>query len=432
MVAPQKIIGQRLRRERVANGWRQRTLAEKIGTTEGTINRWEQGKNAPDSYYRERLCEVFGKTHDELFGLPESEHVTTPVNQISPTIDNSDREKAGGKPKYTTIDGIPVIGRDQSIQEILSILETKDTRLLFLVGLPGVGKTELAKQVRLEAEKQGLFTSVETLYLENETNTQNALKRIHKELQVLPQLTMDTQILFILDNCEQLEGLTTELERVLEKHRQLYILATSRKRKRRNDFPVNPLEAPQMSYPMGYEPIEVLQNYDSLKLFLESVNVNRKKRKDNLFEITENNAEKIAHLCSALGGLPLMVCMVGSRVNDLGLEEVYRDFLSGDLYGLKDPYKDKADRHISIGSAIRWSYDKLEPDEQKLFRRLGIFAGECSCETAAAVCNLDDLPKEEDDFLDIVQTLHRHSLVTGANRRIRIAHITLRDYARRK
>jgi transcriptional regulator with XRE-family HTH domain len=66
-------VGQRLLQERKQHNWSQQTLADKIGTTVLAINRWEHDKTQPQSYYREQLCKVFGKSYDELFGEPEEE-----------------------------------------------------------------------------------------------------------------------------------------------------------------------------------------------------------------------------------------------------------------------------------------------------------------------------------------------------------------------
>jgi transcriptional regulator with XRE-family HTH domain len=66
-------VGQRLLQERKKHSWSQQMLADKIGTTVLAINRWEHDKTQPQPYYREKLCEVFGKSHDELFGEPEEE-----------------------------------------------------------------------------------------------------------------------------------------------------------------------------------------------------------------------------------------------------------------------------------------------------------------------------------------------------------------------
>jgi DNA-binding CsgD family transcriptional regulator len=63
--------------------------------------------------------------------------------------------------------------------------------------------------------------------------------------------------------------------------------------------------------------------------------------------------------------------------------------------------------------AIAWSYDLLDPDEQAVFRGLGIFAGGCTFDAARAVCS--SIVKSEqssiDSFDDIIESLVRHSLI---------------------
>ena len=49
--------------------------------------------------------------------------------------------------------------------------------------------------------------------------------------------------------------------------------------------------------------------------------------------------------------------------------------------------RDLPERQQTLRRAIKWSYDLLSPAEQKLFRRLSVFAGGCTLEAAEAVCN---------------------------------------------
>src|SRR5689334_25443117 len=72
MVSPnKKSFGQRLRGERQRLNWSQKRLAEAIGTTTSTINRWEHDKVLPQPYYREKLQHIFGKNEPELFALDD-------------------------------------------------------------------------------------------------------------------------------------------------------------------------------------------------------------------------------------------------------------------------------------------------------------------------------------------------------------------------
>jgi len=55
-----------LKRERESHGWSQEDLAEKVGTTQKIVSRWERGENTPLPYYRQKLCKLFGKNAEEL------------------------------------------------------------------------------------------------------------------------------------------------------------------------------------------------------------------------------------------------------------------------------------------------------------------------------------------------------------------------------
>src|SRR5260370_15916721 len=56
----------RLRRERELHSWPQEQVAEKIGTTSPNVSRWERGKTFPDTYYRQKLCKLFGRSAEEV------------------------------------------------------------------------------------------------------------------------------------------------------------------------------------------------------------------------------------------------------------------------------------------------------------------------------------------------------------------------------
>jgi transcriptional regulator with XRE-family HTH domain/tetratricopeptide (TPR) repeat protein len=62
----------RLRFEREVRGWSQQDLAEKVGTTQKIVSRWERGESTPLPYYRQKLCKFLGKNAAEL-GLIDQE-----------------------------------------------------------------------------------------------------------------------------------------------------------------------------------------------------------------------------------------------------------------------------------------------------------------------------------------------------------------------
>src|SRR5690349_944241 len=63
---------ERLRQHRIRRNWRLRDVADQLGTTITTIQRWERGRQQPSAYYRIKLCMLFELTALEL-GLDEEE-----------------------------------------------------------------------------------------------------------------------------------------------------------------------------------------------------------------------------------------------------------------------------------------------------------------------------------------------------------------------
>jgi transcriptional regulator with XRE-family HTH domain len=61
---------QRLKRERQLRGWSQAYLAEQIDVPSYYLSRWERRGILPSSFYQQKLCDLFGKSAEELGFLP--------------------------------------------------------------------------------------------------------------------------------------------------------------------------------------------------------------------------------------------------------------------------------------------------------------------------------------------------------------------------
>src|SRR5712692_9932987 len=79
----------RLKQERELRAWTQSEVAERIGTTQVNVSRWEKGITIPGPYYRQKLGELFSKSVDEL-GLisPKTEEVSNsaPPSNSAPSL----------------------------------------------------------------------------------------------------------------------------------------------------------------------------------------------------------------------------------------------------------------------------------------------------------------------------------------------------------
>ena len=62
----------KLQHERELRGWSQQKVAEELDTDEKRIGIWERGESIPSPFYRQKLCQLFGKNAQELGFLDDS------------------------------------------------------------------------------------------------------------------------------------------------------------------------------------------------------------------------------------------------------------------------------------------------------------------------------------------------------------------------
>ena len=80
----EKVPNLKLRNARMRNNWKQKDVADRIGTTPLSVGRWERGEAFPSVYYRKRLCDLFRMSPEEL-GFTEEE-------LLSQSFDKTDTE----------------------------------------------------------------------------------------------------------------------------------------------------------------------------------------------------------------------------------------------------------------------------------------------------------------------------------------------------
>ncbi|HJT58803.1 MAG TPA: tetratricopeptide repeat protein [Ktedonobacteraceae bacterium] len=141
----------RLTEARLTHDWSQQELANRIGTTHVNISRWERGVTKPGPYFRRKLCELFGKSEEEL------DLGTTPSGDLaaSPLVPGESLHDPTIPPRPPK----GLIGRDDELAQIRQRLcAGHSVALTALNGLPGVGKTTLAIALAHDAEIQEHFS----------------------------------------------------------------------------------------------------------------------------------------------------------------------------------------------------------------------------------------------------------------------------------
>jgi len=124
-------LNPRLREARVERGWSQQELADQVGTTPVNISRWENGSTFPSPYFRQRLCEVFGKTLAEL-GLVPPPPTDSRVGDIPITRN----------PYFTGREPLLALLHERLSTARMAAL----TQAQALYGLGGIGKTQTAAE----------------------------------------------------------------------------------------------------------------------------------------------------------------------------------------------------------------------------------------------------------------------------------------------
>jgi hypothetical protein len=123
--------------------------------------RWEQGKTTPYPYYREQLCNLFGKNTREL-GLLAQEDTSAEAKTLSTRValslaSEQATPQAGPVHLLGTTQGLT--GRGTLLQQVKERLLTgNDFALTALKGLPGVGKTALALALATDQQVQAHFS----------------------------------------------------------------------------------------------------------------------------------------------------------------------------------------------------------------------------------------------------------------------------------
>jgi hypothetical protein len=95
----------------------------------------------------------------------------------------------------------------------------------------------------------------------------------------------------------------------------------------------------------------------------------------------------VHELCERLDRLPLALELAAARTKLLAPESLLERL--GDRLDLLKGTRDADERHTTLRATITWSHDLLDDDERRLFRRLSVFSGGCTLESAEVVCDAD-------------------------------------------
>ncbi len=310
------------------------------------------------------------------------------------------------------------IGREREIAAASDLLRHHRVRLLTLTGPGGVGKTRLALRVA-ETVQEAFADGVVFVPLAPVRDPNLVLPAIASALGVResPDLPLaahliaalrDRRLLIVLDNFEHVLGAANDLAHILETCPTVTGLVTSRSSLRLSGerrFVTPPLALPDAGE--ATDPGR-LSRYEAIALFVERA---RQVRPD--FALDAGNATAVEEICHRMDGLPLAIELAAAWVRVLSPATLLAR-LERRLPLLTGGATDLPARFQTMRDAIAWSYDLLSADEQRLFRRLAVFAGGSTMEAVDRVSGRISVPDTRHlapDTLDLLAGLIDKSLM---------------------
>jgi predicted ATPase len=294
----------------------------------------------------------------------------------------------------------PFLGREKELGEVLGLLSRRNGRLLTLTGPGGSGKTRLAVQAAaevIEEQEHGVWW----VGLQAVQDPELVLPAIGSTIGARGEVAehvANRRMLLLLDNLEQVVSAAPALGGLLQACANLKLLVTSRE----------PLRlAAEQEYP-----VPPFVEQEAVGFFFSRARTLRPGFEDD---------GAVLPICRRLDYLPLALELAAARVKALSPAQIL-ERLEQRLPLLTGGARDAPERQRTLRATIGWSYELLSPEEQRLFRRLAVFAGGCVLQAAEEVCGAD---------LDTLQSLVDKSLLRFDEERYSMLE-TIREFARER
>ena len=281
-----------------------------------------------------------------------------------------------------------LIGRADDIAALRDELGRRP--IVTIIGPGGVGKTRLAMTVAHAcADGFDHVVVVELASLRDPDATVQLIasaldveQRQHLTLErTIEEFIHDRAVLLVLDNCEHVLGAVVPLvQRLSRQCPRLTVLATGR-------APLGlPGEFVHVLAPLGVPAAGAVgdeaRSAAAVRLFADRAAEARPG-----FQLDERSLAAAAEVCRRLDGLPLAIELAAARMRSIGAEAL-ADRLDQRFALLAGQSTSLDPRHRSLHQLVEWSYELLDPVDQRAFVHLAAFAGSFDLEAAEVVCRI--------------------------------------------
>lgn len=302
-----------------------------------------------------------------------------------------ERPGPGGLPEVLT----SFVGRRNAVAQVRARMS--HSRLVTLVGAPGVGKTRLALEVA-QSSRRAFSGRVYMVDLASLHDADNVPDTFLAALDIREQSTRSAEeklvdhlrerlALVLLDNCEHVvKEVAVLTARLLRWCPRLHLLATSREPldiEGEHVYTVPPLKFPDPEAPPS---LEAMREYESVQLLVDRATAVRAD-----FAVTDQSRVAVAQLCARLDGLPLAIELAATRLRSWEVSDVV-ERLDHRFAVLAGGRRDLRPRQQTLQRLLDWSFELCSKQERAVWARLSVFAGSFDLEAAEDVCSSDDLP----------------------------------------
>jgi predicted ATPase/DNA-binding winged helix-turn-helix (wHTH) protein len=286
---------------------------------------------------------------------------------------------------------LALYGRAHDVKTIKALL--RQHVVVTVVGAGGIGKTRVAQAVAAEVavESAADFPDgvwwIELAALSDGAFVSSAVARAlgvqlsgdRSPSEALASMLASQRLLLVLDNCEHLTDFVAEfIELVRAATPQVRFLATSQETLKTSEEHIHRVGA--LAVPADDGAADAVQA-GAIELF-----VARAQEVVPNFALTPAHTPAVIEICRRLDGIPLAIELAAARLPLLGIEGL-RTRLDERFNVLTAGARVVLRRHQTLRATLEWSHGLLTPDEQTVFRRLGVFAGTFALEAAQHVAS---------------------------------------------